>query len=155
MININQGKNEALAKRCRTLTEYSAFIAKVREYEQETNDKTESMTQAIKYCLEHDILKEFLEKHSTEVINMLYMEWDQEAALAVRYEEGHEEGMEKGVEKGVEIGMERGREEGMEKGREETARNALAEGVSIELVQKITGLDLETVKKLSQRNYDS
>ena len=106
MININQGKNEALAKRCRTLTEYSAFIAKVREYEQETNDKTESMTQAIKYCLEHDILKEFLEKHSTEVINMLYMEWDQEAALA--------------------------------------------EGVSIELVQKITGLDLETVKKLAQ-----
>ena len=71
--------------------------------------------------------------------NMLYMEWDQEVALAVRYEEGMEEGMEKGIERG------------MEKGVEQTARNALAEGASIEFVQKITGLDLETVKKLAAK----
>ena len=81
---------------------------------------------------------------------MLYMEWDQEAALAVRYEEGREEGMEKGREEGMGKGIEKGREEGMEKGKKETARNALAEGVSIELVQKITGLDLETIKNLAQ-----
>ena len=33
-------------------------------------------------------------------------------------------------------------------GREYVARNALAEGVSIELVEKITGLDMETIKSL-------
>jgi hypothetical protein len=31
---------------------------------------------------------------------------------------------------------------------EETARNALAEGASIEFVQKITGLDMDTIKSL-------
>jgi len=31
---------------------------------------------------------------------------------------------------------------------EEIARNALAEGASIEFVQKITGLDINTIKKL-------
>ena len=71
---------------------------------------------------------------------MLYVEWDQEEALAVRYEEG----MERGREEGIEQGMERGIEQGLE----QTARNALAEGVPVELVQKITGLDLETIKAL-------
>jgi len=132
VININQGKNEALVKKSKTLAEYSAFIAKVRECEKETGDRTEGMTQAVKYCREHDILKAFLEKHGTEVINMLYMEWDQEEALAVRYEEGIEQGIEQGIGQGL----------------EKTARNALAEGVPVELVQKITGLDLETIKAL-------
>ena len=131
VININHGKNEALVKKCKTLNEYSAFVAKVREFEEETGDRTEAMKMAIKYCMEHDILKEFLENHSTEVVNMLYTEWDQEAALAVRYEEGIEQG---GEEKAEEI-----------------AKNALAEGVSIELVQKITGLDMETIKNLAAK----
>ena len=40
-------------------------------------------------------------------------------------------------------------EGGIEKGLLITARNALAEGFSIETIQKITGLDLETIKNLS------
>jgi predicted transposase YdaD len=63
-------------------------------------------------------------------------EWNWDDALAVRYEEG----------------MVKGLEEGMEKGREEIARNALAEGASIEFVQKITGLDIETLKNLGHSN---
>jgi predicted transposase YdaD len=43
-------------------------------------------------------------------------------------------------------------EEAHEKGREENsktiARNLLAEGSSFEFVQKITGLDVETIKNL-------
>jgi len=34
---------------------------------------------------------------------------------------------------------------GIEKGRAEVARNALAQGVSPDLVQKITGLDIKTI----------
>ena len=36
-----------------------------------------------------------------------------------------------------------------EEGREEAARNALTEGVPIELVSKITMLDIEKVRELS------
>jgi ATP/maltotriose-dependent transcriptional regulator MalT len=43
-------------------------------------------------------LKEYLEKRGTEVINMLYYEYDQDVALEVRYEEGLEKGLEKGRE---------------------------------------------------------
>ena len=56
---------------------------------------------------------------------MLLTEWNWDDALEVRYEEG--------TENGLKI----------------TARNALAEGDSIEKVQRITGLDIETIKKLA------
>jgi len=132
VININEGRNGEIAKRCRKLAEYSAFIAKVRYFEQETGNLEAGMKAAIKYCRDHAILKEFLELHSTEVFNMLITEWDTEKAKEVWFEEGLEEGMEKGLEKG----------------REEIARNALAEGIPIELVQRITGLDVETIHNL-------
>jgi predicted transposase/invertase (TIGR01784 family) len=82
-------------------------------------------------------LKEFLELHSSEVENMLFTEWNWDDALAVRFEEGQEEGWAKGLEKGL------------EKGREEIARNALMEGFSIETIQKITGLDIETIRNIA------
>jgi len=39
-------------------------------------------------------------------------------------------------------------EDGLIKGREEVARNALAEGVSIELIKKISGFDEEALKHI-------
>jgi len=38
---------------------------------------------------------------------------------------------------------------GEARGREQTARNALAEGASVEFVQRITGLDMETIQRLA------
>jgi len=88
-------------------------------------DKEGGMLAAIKYCREHDILKEFLEQNATEVINMLITEWNTEDAKVVWYEEGQEE-------KAMEI-----------------ARNALAKGLSIEVIHDITGLDKEAIKRLA------
>jgi predicted transposase YdaD len=42
-----------------------------------------------------------------------------------------------------------GLEKGLEKGREETARNALAKGLPMELIHEITGLDMETLENLA------
>ena len=128
VININHGRNEGIAKRCKILASYSAFVRKVQEYEEEGSGREDAIKQAIKYCIEHDILKDFLEENATEVMNMLILDWNINDALAVRYEEGIEKGIEKGIES--------------------TARNALAKGLSIEEVHDITGLDIETIKKL-------
>jgi len=50
-----------------------------------------------------------------------------------------------------EKGRQEGRMEGSKTKQEEIARNALAEGASIEFVQKITGLDLDTINNLAQK----
>jgi predicted transposase/invertase (TIGR01784 family) len=128
VININQGRNEKIVKKCKTLSGYSAFVGKVQEYIREGTDRSESLRKAINYCLEHDILKDFFEKNTSEVMRMLMEEWNMDTALAVRFEEG--------------------REEGMEKGREDVARNALAKGFPVETIQTITGLNMETIMKL-------
>jgi len=54
VININEGRNEEIANRCKKLAEYSAFIAKVRSYEKELGNLEEAMKAAIKYCLNHE-----------------------------------------------------------------------------------------------------
>jgi hypothetical protein len=107
--NINPGHNDAIIRRCKTLGGYSAFIGKVREHEREGKSREEAIKEAIRDCIKKNILKEFLEIHSKEVMNMLMTEWNWDDALAVSKEEGIEEGREKG------------REEGREEGRREAA----------------------------------
>jgi predicted transposase/invertase (TIGR01784 family) len=128
VLNINEGRNKEIAARCKKLAEYSAFIAKVRDFERELGSKEEAVKSAIKFCGKHDILNEFLKLHAGEVLSMLMTEWNMEDALAVRYDEGLEQGHE---ERTLII-----------------ARNALAEGATFEFIQKITGLDLETIREL-------
>ena len=66
---------------------------------------------------------------------MLTTEWNWDVAKQVWYEEG--------------------REEGKEEERQERVRKALAEGVSEESIQRIFGLDKETIKSLSADHLNS
>jgi len=124
VININQGRNIGIVNKCNTLAGYSAFVGKVNEYEKEGLAREAAIKEAVKYCVENNILKEFLEQNSSEVMNMLILDWNMEDALAVRYEEG----IEKGVLK--------------------TACKALDEGASPEFVHKITGIDVQAIKRM-------
>jgi hypothetical protein len=142
VININGGRNERIARGCKTLAGYSAFVTKAQELGNSGLDKEEAIRKAVVYCREQGILKEFLERHGTEVINMLMTEWKMEDALEVRFSEGWEGGMEKGIEKGI--------EKGMEKGVENVALNALAMDFSVEVIHQMTGLDIEAIEKLRQ-----
>ena len=74
--NINEGHNRELAGQCKELGWYSSFIASVRRFRAETGNLEAGMQQAIEYCIRHDILKEFLETHTSEVLNMLLTEWN-------------------------------------------------------------------------------
>jgi hypothetical protein len=99
VININKGVNPELELRCKTLAEYIEFIAKVREYEVE-HPLNEAMHLAIKYCIENNILREYLIQHSVEVMNMLTAEFNLEEYKQVKYLEGREEGIEEGEKRG-------------------------------------------------------
>jgi len=67
---------------------------------------------------------------------MLLTEWKTEDAIKVWYEEGREEGREEGWA------------EGRISEREEIAKQALAEGATLEFVQKITGLDMDAIRNI-------
>jgi hypothetical protein len=63
---------------------------------------------------------------------------------------GREQGREQGLEEGREQGLEEGREQGRKEGREEIARNALAKGLSPDVIREITGLDIEAIRNIGQ-----
>jgi len=86
--------------------------------------------EAIKYCHQHDILKEYLEFYGSEVLSMLYTEFNIDEAKEVWQEEAVEKARE-------DFSM-------------EIARKALAKGLTPEFIQEIIGLDLETIQGLSK-----
>jgi len=98
--NINPGHNLQIFEKSNTLSEYSIFIGKIRENLLNNKTLDESLKIAVKYCIDNNVLKNFLEAHSSEVTNMLITEWNWDEALDVRYEEGLEQGIQQGELKG-------------------------------------------------------
>jgi hypothetical protein len=93
--NINKGHNLNILSKSNTLENYSILVDKIREYEKNNNTLEKALGSAIKYCIENNILKDFLRKNSSEVINMLYAEYDKEEEIAVVREEASENAREK------------------------------------------------------------
>lgn len=146
--NINQGHNSEILKKCKTLDNYSIFVDKIREYRKNGFSLEESYNHVINYCIKNNVLKSFLENHSSEVFNMLLTEWNQDEALEVAREEAREEGHEEGLQEGRREGLEEGREEGWKESIEFTARNALIKGIPVQTVQEITGLDMNAIEAI-------
>ena len=176
--NINHGHNKNLLEKSQFLGGYSVFIDKIREFNVNLSLE-ESVKMAIKYCVKNDILKQFLRKHGSEVINMLYDDISVQDFVHIRVSEAvedvHEEYREKtqkirekareeafkeldeiALKKAQEIVKEEYQEkiriiqEETRKDKMQIARNLLAEGSTPEFIQKITGLSLEEIELCSE-----
>ena len=135
VININEGRNKTIVSHCKPLAEYTMFMAKIRLLNEELGNQEEAIKEAIKYCERHDILREYLEIHGSEVLNMILEEWNTVDAIAYAREEGREDGLIKGRKEGFEkiLGI---------------AHDLLKEGIQPELVRKTTGLSEEELEKI-------
>ena len=107
--NINQGMNPEIMAQCRTLADYAALIGKIREYQSQGLSLRDAVDAACVYCIEHDILKDFLTKHRNEVTKVLLTEYDAKKQRKMDIRDARKEGMEEGLERGREEGLERGR----------------------------------------------
>ena len=88
MLNINLGHNKELFENCRILWEYAYFINEVRENQKKGSSIEATVRQAHKSCIEQDILKEFLEKNSAEVSDVILEEFNEEQYAEGLREEG-------------------------------------------------------------------
>jgi hypothetical protein len=112
MYNINMGHNAELMHRCETLNGYATLIMKIREYRKKGMSLEESTDEACRYCIENDILRDFLLKNRNEVRRVLLTEYNAKHQRKLDQrdarEEGREEGRTEGIELGIELGLERG-----------------------------------------------
>lgn len=100
VININLLIGHRLLEQCRSLYEYSWFIQQIKNYMAEEKNLDKALTKTIHDCEREGIMVDFVRKHGSEAVNMIFTQFNMEDALEVRYEEGFEDGFENGAEKG-------------------------------------------------------
>lgn len=113
MININSGYNQALMESCTLLREYVQFIDQVRFYLKKRYPVDEAVNAAVDDCIQNNILKNFLIKNKSEVIDMCLTEYDEAETMQLFLEEGIEIGDKRGFNRGFDRGHEEGLEEGI------------------------------------------
>lgn len=88
VININYNKQHPILLRSKTLREYAFFVEKVRgNIRRQQMNRDEAIQDAVRFCITNDILKEFLEKHGSEVNNMIKLNLTQEEFMEIRLAE--------------------------------------------------------------------
>ena len=96
--NINYNKDNKILHTCKPLKEYTLFIEAVRKHIE--LDSENGFRNAIKECIQNDILREYLQRKSREVMNMLIAEYDYDVDIAVQREAEREIALKEGEAKG-------------------------------------------------------
>ena len=134
VMNINYNKSSELLNACKPLKEYTLFVDTVRRHTK--HDRENGFKNAITECIRNDILREYLQRKSREVINMLTAEYDYDVDIAVQREEERA------------LALQEGEARGSHQKALETAKNLLTLKLSIENIAEATGLTKEEVEKL-------
>ena len=134
LTNINYDKDSQILKSCEPLGQYSRFVEAVRRHI--AVDKEHGFENAIKECIKNDILREYLQRKSREVVNMLIAEYDYDTDIAVQREES------------LMLGIQQGEARGSRQAKLETAKLMKEERLSLKLITKITGLSQAEVEAL-------
>jgi len=142
--NINQGHNPDILKKSLTLNSYSIFISKIWEYRNSNKTLAESLKLAIIYCIDNDILKDFLMKQGSKVYSLLYSEYNLEDEIEVAKQEAREYGHAEGYAEGHAEGW----KECKKQEKLTTAKNMLVKGYTPDAIHEITGLTSEEISNI-------
>ena len=144
--NINYNKGCKILHTCKPLKEYTLFIEAVRKHTK--LDSENGFRNAIKECIQNDILREYLQRKSREVMNMLIAEYDYDVDIAVQREEEREIALKEGEAKGFSLGVTQGISEGSYQAKLETAKLMRAHNYPIAEICTMTGLSEAEVEQL-------
>ena len=109
-LNINKGYNEDVKSKCPSLFQYMQYVYILRE-NMKSHPLKEAVIITVDYCIEHDILKDFLLANKSEVISMSIFEYDEELHNKTLLSEGYDDGYADGHKEGHKEGHDSGSEE--------------------------------------------
>ena len=132
--NINREVNLSILRKCKYLSHYSTFVGKVKEGIARELSRRAAIINAVKFCIENGIMRDYLEEKGEEVFNMLALEWNMNDALEAKYADGLQDGFQDGRESGI----------------ESVARNMIFAGEPFEKICEFTKLSLERIAELAK-----
>ena len=99
-------------------------------------DPVHGFQNAVEECIANNILREYLERKTGEVINMLLAEYNYETDIAVQRAESYEQGMQQGITKGFSDGI------------RQTAMLLKQLGDPVQKIVQVTGLSQAEIEAL-------
>ena len=142
VINLNSKENEKLLDECPILKEYTEFVRIVKEYRVKYGK--EGYDKAIRHCIKHGILKDFIVQNAKEVESMLVAEYDYDLDMQVQREESYNAGITQGITQGLAQGVLKG----ILKKATETASRMKKANCDVAFISEMTGLSKEEIEKL-------
>ena len=131
--NVVYAESKALLHRCRALCDYARFVYLVKAYLHRGGAREDAIRETIRYCIEHDIMKDFLLEHEREVVDMVNFEWNEELFREAAFEQGLEQGLEQGRVSAV-LGM-------------------LKEKLPLETIARVSEMSLEKIREIGQMHH--
>lgn len=136
MYNLATGKSKTLKNICQPLNEYSIFSNKYKDFRKQNMTIDESVRHATHYCLENNIMYDYLKNIESEVISMFGFEWNEK--------EEREALLEAGEARGITIGEARGEA----RGRLLALKDLVLDGtVSRKTASQKAGMSIDSFKK--------
>ena len=129
--NVNNGHNREIMEKSRTLNEYAVFVARVREKADSGLELMAALESTVKECVRDNVLRRFLSKYGSDVINMMNMEFNLEDAQKVWKNDGIIIGEEQKAEK--------------------IAEKMLKDGMTKEFAVRMTDLSIEQVNEIAAK----
>ena len=75
--NLADGMNESLKEQCKPLKEYSIFSNHYKQLRKQRLPIDEAVSATIKYCINNNVMKDYLQHNESEVIDMFGFEWNE------------------------------------------------------------------------------
>ena len=125
-------EREGLQKKCKSLYAYCSYVNRVKQNLKAKQPLRKAVEEALDYAITQNMLEGYFKQQKMEVLNMSLTEFDQEQYDRNRRREGYLDG-----EEAV-----------FARGKQDAARNALALGIPIDQIARITGLAVEDIRAL-------
>ena len=89
-------------------------------------ERETAIREAVQYCIDHDVMKEFLKVHECEVMNMVGFEWNEKLFREAAFEDG------------------------LEQGRVSAVLNMLKEKLPLETIARVSEMSLEKIREIGK-----
>ena len=99
--NIRYNKDNELLQKYKPLHDYSFFVYDVERRVASGENLTDAIRGATDYCINHNIMSDFLSANYEEVFEMMSLRWNEKDAKKYWQKEAHEEGLAQGRTQGM------------------------------------------------------
>ena len=162
--NIRYNKDNELLQKYKPLHDYSFFVYDVEKRVASGDSLADAIRNATDYCINHNIMRDYLSANYEEVFEMMSLRWNEKDAKKYwqkeAREEGHAaglvEGRAQGLSQGHAQGLSQGLSQGLVKGRMSATiafiKNLISMRMPYSDIAKATNTSIEEVQRIAKEN---